>query len=87
MAKTSMEDLDETRLRTLLNRAAHEGAAKALSDIGLSDGDAGQDIHDLRKLLDDWRSCKRTVFTTLIKAVTMGVLGFMAAAVWLKFDN
>ena len=48
---------------------------------------AGQDIHDLRKLLDDWRSCKRTVFTTLIKAVTMGVLGFIAATVWLKIGD
>lgn len=82
-----MQDLDETRIRTLLNRAAHEGAKKALSDIGLSDGEAGQDIHDLRKLLDDWRSCKRTVFTTLIKAVTMGVLGFIAATVWLKIGD
>ncbi len=78
---------DEQRLQELLNRAAHDGAKEALSRIGLSDEEAGQDIHDLRKLIDDWRSCKRTVFTTIIKASTIAVLGFISAAIWFKLGD
>ena len=58
-------EIDEARLIVLLNRAAEHGARKALLDIGLQDEDAGRDIHDLRKLIDDWRACKNTVFQTL----------------------
>ena len=76
---------DELRLQVLLNRAAEKGAKEALRQIGLSDEDAGQDIHDLRTLINDWRSCKRTVFQTMLKATTLAVLSFIAAAVWMKF--
>ena len=78
---------DEVRLQVLLNRAAEQGAIEALRKVGLSDNVAGQDINDLRKLIDDWRSCKRTVFQTLIKATTLAVLSFIAAAVWMKFGS
>ena len=80
-------ELDEARLVVLLNRAAEHGARKALLDIGLQDEDAGRDIHDLRKLIDDWRACKNTVFQTLLKASTLAVLSFIAAAVWMKFGS
>lgn len=78
---------DEIRLQILLNRAAEQGAKEALRKIGLSDEDAGQDIHDLRTLINDWRSCKRTVFQTMLKATTLAVLSFIAAAVWMKFGG
>tara|TARA_B100000674_G_C37448574_1_gene737206 strand:+ start:299 stop:544 length:246 start_codon:yes stop_codon:yes gene_type:complete len=80
-------EYDDPRLIALLNKAAEHGARKALSDIGLQDEDAGRDIHDLRKLIDDWRACKSTVFQTLLKASTLAILSFIAAAVWMKFGN
>ena len=80
-------ELDEAKLAVLLNRAAEHGARKALSDIGLQDEDAGRDIHDLRKLIDDWRACKNTVFQTFVKATTLAALSFIAAALWMKLGN
>jgi len=81
----SMVELDEQRLQVLLNRAATDGAREALKQVGLGDPEAGKDIADLRTLLDDFRSAKRTIFKTILKTITVAVLGAIAAATWLRY--
>jgi len=78
-------ELDETRLIVLLNRAAHLGAKEALRQVGLGDAEANKDIADLRTLLDDFRAAKRTIFKTILKTITVAVLGAIAAATWLRY--
>ena len=63
------------------------GAVKALQKVGLSDPDANKDIHDLRNLLDDFRSAKKTISTTVVKTITVAIIGLIAAAIWFDFGN
>ena len=79
--------MDEAQLQILLNRAANMGAKEALKEIGLEDREAGRDIHDLRQLLDDFRSAKRTVTKSILKSVSVALIGFIAAAVWMTYGQ
>mgnify|MGYP001174890265 CR=1 FL=1 len=74
--------MDEQQLEILLERAAKKGAAEALKTIGLSDDDAVHDVHELRTMLDAWRSLKKSVGRTLAQALTMGVLGMLATVLY-----
>lgn len=77
--------LTREELKSLMRDAAREGARTALAEVGLSDGDAGTDIRELRNLIDSWRSAKKDIGSTMLKLVTSGVLIFIAAAVAMKF--
>ena len=67
-----------------LERAAEKGAEKALAKVGLADEYAGEDIRHLRNLLKAWRSTKSTIWQTIIRYLTMFVLGAISIGVWLK---
>lgn len=77
--------LTSSELQTLLSEAAERGAKRALERVGLHDDDAGNDIRDLRTLIDSWRSAKRAAISELIKWTTIGVLSFIAAGFYLKY--
>jgi len=79
--------MTDAELELMLERAAKKGAAEALHDIGLHDEDAIHDIHELRTLLDSWRSTKRTVGSTITKFLTMAILGAIASAAWFKYGE
>ena len=63
------EDFDE-----LLERAAERGAERCLAHLGLENGSAAKDIHELRDLLEAWRDARRTAWQTTIKVLTTGLL-------------
>lgn len=77
-----MEDYNITltrqRLQILLTQSARTGAKQALSDIGLNDAEAGNDIRDLR----DWlRACRivkseaiKTAVSVMIKTIIMALM-------------
>ena len=77
-------NLTREELNVLIAQAAKEGAKQALSEVGLNDPDAGQDIRELRNLIESWRSSKKIIGSTVLKMVTTGVLIFVAAAVAMK---
>ncbi len=62
-------------LDRLLERAAEQGAKKALRAVGLHDEDAENDVRDLRGLLDAWRVTKATAMKTAVKVATTLLLG------------
>jgi hypothetical protein len=68
----------------LLEQAAERGARRALERLGLHDDDAGKDIRDLRTLIDGWRTAKKTVVTTVVQWLTIGLLGAVAATIYWK---
>jgi hypothetical protein len=79
--------LDPVILNRMLDDAAERGAKRALERVGLHDENAGRDIHDLRNLIDSWRSTKRSVSKVVIQYATAGLLGFLAALFWFKYGK
>ena len=77
--------MTDEELELMLDRAAKKGATEALHEIGLQDENAIHDIHELRTLLDSWRSTKRTVGSTITKFLTMAILGALASAAWFNY--
>ena len=80
-------DIDDDMLLLLLDRAAEGGAKRALEKIGLHDDDAGNDVRELRGLLETWRDTKRTVGDTLAKVITTAILATLAAGAWIQFGG
>jgi 2-iminoacetate synthase ThiH len=74
-------------IEEMMARAAQKGARAALESIGLHDENACDDMKELRNLLDAWRSTKKTVWSQVVKAVTMAVLGAVAAGAVLQFKG
>lgn len=74
-------------IEQMICRAAKQGAKEALESIGLHDEEAGDDMRELRGLLEAWRSTKKTVWSQIVKATTMAMLGALAAGAWLQFKG
>ena len=74
-------------IEEMITRAARRGAKEALESIGLHDEDAGEDMRELRGLLEAWRSTKKTVWSQIVKAMTMATLGALAAGAWLHLKG
>ena len=78
--------LKEDEFETLLAQAAERGARAALAIVGLENGHAARDVRELRDLLDAWRAARRTVWHTVLKIVTTGLVAafITGAAIELK---
>lgn len=71
-------------IEAIIKRAAKAASKQALRDIGLSDDNAIHDMKELRDLLDTWREVRKSVVHTVVKIVTVAVLGALVAGVWVK---
>ena len=80
--KLSPEELEE-----MLDNAARRGAKQALRSIGLLDDDAAKDIIEMRNLIEAWRDTRRSIRSTVVKLATVGVLTFIAGAVWMTMGK
>ena len=58
----------------MLERAAEEGARRALNDVGLGGKDAVLTIHDMRSLLECIQFVRRTAVQTAVHVITTAVL-------------
>jgi len=74
-------------IEAMITRAAKQGAKEALESIGLHDENAGEDMKELRNLLDAWRSTKKTVWSQIVQAATIAVLGAIAAGAFFQFKG
>lgn len=79
--------LSPEELEAMLDRAARRGAKEALRSIGLLDDDAHKDITEMRSLLEAWRDTRKSIWSTTIKLVTVGLLTFIAGAVWMTMNK
>ena len=77
--------MTDEEIKAIAQQAAQEAVDQTLRRLNLSDEDSGQDLHDLRELLSSWRSAKRTMWTTLVRSVTLFVLGMIALGVVMQF--
>ena len=74
----------QQELTALVELAAQAGAKKALADLGLHDEGAGEDVKELRNLLEAWREAKKTAFGTAVKVITTGFLTAIAGVLYFK---
>ncbi len=65
IAKLCREHRD-LQLRAVIEEASEMGAQRALTRIGLSDADAGEDIEELRELLGAWRAAKKSAVKSVM---------------------
>ena len=72
--------IGEHRLAEMLELAAHDGARRALHELGLGDEDAPADVRELRSLLEVWRDFKKTVRRTAWKTATRWAIWLLLAA-------
>ena len=79
--------LSPDELEAMLDRAARRGAKEALASIGLLDESAHKDITEMRILLDAWRDTRKSIWSTVIRVMTMAVLTFIAGAVWMTLSK
>ena len=78
----SVRNISDQELKEMLREAAEWGAKRALADIGLHDDEAGDDVKELRGLLETWRDAKRTAFKTTVSWLTKGFLILIIGGVW-----
>jgi hypothetical protein len=64
-------------LEGIIARAAEEGARVALGRCGLHDDAAGNDIRELRALLDAWRDTRRVARRTLVRWALYALLAMV----------
>ena len=77
--------MTDEEIKAIAQQAAQEAVDQTLRRLNLSDEDSGQDLHDLRELLSSWRSAKRTMWTTVVRSMTLFVLGMLALGVVMQF--
>ena len=84
-----MSDIKLTpeEIETMLDNAARRGAKEALRSIGLLDDDAQKDIIEMRSLLEAWRDTRKSFWSTIVKLTTVGLLTFIAGAVWMTMGK
>ena len=80
-------NLSHDELEEMLDRAARRGAKEALRSIGLLDDDAHKDITEMRSLLEAWRDTRKSIWSTVIRLITVAVLTFIAGAVWMTVNK
>tara|TARA_R100001460_G_scaffold41877_1_gene77768 strand:- start:1686 stop:1955 length:270 start_codon:yes stop_codon:yes gene_type:complete len=87
MKKDELEIIvrEDPKLMIMLRVASEEGAKRALAKVGLEDVDAGKDIHDLRSLIESYRTAKRTATETIVKAFVVFTLGLISMGVYSKW--
>lgn len=76
--------MPEDDFEAMLARVAEQGARRALADVGLDGPEAAIDIHDLRTLLESLRMARRTVWQTVVRVLTTGLLLALIAGVAVK---
>lgn len=85
MDKKELEIYKDPKFMIMLRIASEEGAKSALRKVGLSDEEAGKDIHDLRSLIDGYRTVKKTATKTFVQALVIFLLGLLSMGAYMKY--
>lgn len=79
--------MTEKELDAAIQKAAQEGARQALKEVGLCDGEAYDDVKELRGLLDSWRATKQTIGRTIAQMLTTAVLTALAVGIFMGWGG
>jgi len=81
LAQATDEGADLATLRAIVEEAGDLGAARALTRIGLADTGAGDDMSELRELLQAWRDAKAGAWRAAIDWLVRGVLALLLVGI------
>ena len=70
--------------KSWLFAGSERGARKALESVGLEHETAAEDLRDIRALLQALRIARSTVWTTVIRLVTTGLVLALLAGIALR---
>jgi Family of unknown function (DUF6127) len=76
--------MSDAHLEAMLERAAEEGARRALTDVGLGGKDAVLTIHDMRSLLECIQFVRRTAVQTAVHVITTAALIALLTGIAMK---
>jgi hypothetical protein len=76
--------LSDHHLEAMLERAAEEGARRALNDVGLGSKDAVLTIHDMQSLLECIQFVRRTAVQTAVHVITAAALIALLTGIAMK---
>jgi hypothetical protein len=66
VAQAESQGAARVTLQAIVEEAAEAGAARALKRLGLMDEKAGDDIQELRELVQGWRDVKRSALRSFV---------------------
>ena len=66
VAQAESQGAARVTLQAIVEEAAEAGAARALKRLGLMDEKAGDDIQELRKLVQGWRDVKKSALRSFV---------------------
>ncbi|WP_156254377.1 DUF6127 family protein [Sandarakinorhabdus oryzae] len=66
VAQAEAQGAARVTLQAIVEEAADAGAARALKRLGLMDERAGDDIQELRELVQGWRDVKKSALRSLV---------------------
>jgi 2-iminoacetate synthase ThiH len=74
--------LEAQELRAMMDKAAEDGAKRALAAVGLHDEDAAEDIRDLRRLMEDWRAAKASAIKSFVNTLVIALFSAAVIGIW-----
>lgn len=80
IAQAAEEGADLGSLRAIVEESGDLGAGRALARIGLEDARAGQDMRELRELLQAWRDARSGVLGATFDKIVRAVMALLLAA-------
>ncbi len=80
LAQAAEEGADLATLRAVVEEAGDLGAGRALARIGLADASAGEDLRQLRELLQAWRDARSGVWGAMFDKFVRAVMAILLAA-------
>ena len=66
VAQAGAQGAARVTLQAIVEEAAEAGAERALKRLGLMDERAGDDVRELRELVQGWRDAKKSALRSLI---------------------
>jgi glutamate synthase domain-containing protein 2 len=79
--------ISRCELEELLQKSSEKGAKMALSELGLNDRNAANDIKDLRELLKAFRMAKKDAFRVSVKWIAVGIITLITAGLISLFGD
>jgi hypothetical protein len=80
-------DMDEDRLRIIMQDVVRTEIDRAFKSVGLHDDDAPSDVRDLRGLLKTYKQAQSTILKTMLTFITLGFLGLISLGFYSRFNG
>lgn len=84
VAQAEAQGAARVTLQAIVEEAAEAGAARALKRLGLMDEKAGDDIQELRELVQGWRDVKKSALRSLLAWIARTLVALLLLGISFK---